>query len=710
MILLEEYIMSIFDRALWIRPVDGEGADSFADFIADFYSEKEGKDIVCIAADSDYTLYVNGTLASFGQYSDYPHHKFGDQVDVSHLTVKGINHIAVIAWYYGVPTQITHIGKAGTIFEVFSNGVSVYASSSQTLSRMSRTYRSGGCVTLTDQLGFTYHACQGDGFPTKVDLSTFDPSVEVEGISREVSPRPVERMELRSRLPVSYLQQGIFSYNARTGHLGRDMHKANLSMRERGEISNQELRQPKGDVILQAPEGDGIYFILDLEQECVGFLDFDIEVDEACLIEVGYGEHLIDGRCRTGMGGRNFTVSYDACAGRNIFMDTFRRLGGRYLQFFLHTHKATIHYAGLREVSYPLTYKKFESGNLLRDTIYEACQRTLDLCMHQHYEDCPWREQALYTMDSRNQMLCGYYAFGETRFPRASLSLIADSVRDDGLLAICAPSDDRMCIPSFCLAYFIQMAEYIEYSKDTTLAEEKYGMLCDLLATFRKQKRENGLLINFHDDVRCWNFYEWQPTVNGRFAYSPVRRSIAPPRFEAPLNAFYVLALQSMEKICRAIGKAEDADALSAEAKEICNAIQKHFYRPDVRLFATEADEVEYSVLTQSLCVLCGAADGVDQSRILAMLASNGKSEAELTVYPTTLSMCIYRYDALLSVDREQYRDIILQEIDQTYLSMLRAGATTFWETILGDSDFHDAGSLCHGWSAIPIYYYEVLK
>ena len=40
---------------------------------------------------------------------------------------------------------------------------------------------------------------------------------------------------------------------------------------------------------------------------------------------------------------------------------------------------------------------------------------------------------------------------------------------------------------------------------------------------------------------------------------------------------------------------------------------------------------------------------------------------------------------------------------------MLDAGSDTVWETILGEADFNGAGSLCHGWSALPVYYYEVL-
>jgi hypothetical protein len=41
---------------------------------------------------------------------------------------------------------------------------------------------------------------------------------------------------------------------------------------------------------------------------------------------------------------------------------------------------------------------------------------------------------------------------------------------------------------------------------------------------------------------------------------------------------------------------------------------------------------------------------------------------------------------------------------------MLENGATSFWETIEGEAAFDKAGSLCHGWSALPVYYYNILN
>ena len=53
---------------------------------------------------------------------------------------------------------------------------------------------------------------------------------------------------------------------------------------------------------------------------------------------------------------------------------------------------------------------------------------------------------------------------------------------------------------------------------------------------------------------------------------------------------------------------------------------------------------------------------------------------------------------------KEKYGAGVLAGIEATWGKMLDAGATTFWETIKGASDFSNAGSLCHGWSAVPVY------
>lgn len=691
-------------KPIWLST---QGApDEFAEFVVTFtYAPEQGTPHIRISADSDYNIYRDGELLAFGQYPDYPQEKIYDEIALPGL-LPGENRLNIVVWYYGKDSQTYIKASAGLIYEVFARDDRgeehlLAASGPDTPSRLYPAYISHREELITGQLGLTYHAdaCAETG----ETVSPYTSSRIVEDFPAVFFPRPIRKTVLEPLKNGRITGQGSFTYRPGEKDAARAMQTAALTHRPWNEYRKASPSRSLDDNSVTFREPDGqCYCIVDLGEETVGFLCFDIEIPHDCDIEIGYGEHLIDGRCRTSV--RHFCVTYRAKAGRNTFLGSFRRLGGRYLQMFVHADTVCVHRFGLCPVAYPLTYKHYESGNLLRDTIYAVCQHTLSSCMHDHYEDCPWREQALYTMDSRNQMLCGYYAFGEQTFARASLHLIGHGMRPDGILSLCYPAGLDFPIPAFSLVYFIQMWEYIEHTGDTTLAAEYEPLLRRLMDTFLQKKQSNGLIGNFYGPGGYWNFYEWSPTMSGRFSEQE-------PSLEAPLNAFLSLALCHMAKIMTALGHEKDAQSYLAVQKEVNRALAKVFYEPETHLFASFDNKAKgtYSVLTNALCLLCGAAQGLDTAVIRDILENNGPGKTGLQVVPNTLSMNGFRFDALLAVDRDRYRDLILAEIDRTYLSMLRDGATTFYETIKGAADFSDAGSLCHGWSALPIYYYETL-
>lgn len=72
-------------------------------------------------------------------------------------------------------------------------------------------------------------------------------------------------------------------------------------------------------------------------------------------------------------------------------------------------------------------------------------------------------------MDSRNQMLCGYYAFEGHEFQRHNLILLAKSIRKDGILDICAPCSLDRPIPFFSLCFVLATYEYIVHTKDKSI-------------------------------------------------------------------------------------------------------------------------------------------------------------------------------------------------------------------------------------------------
>jgi hypothetical protein len=308
-------------------------------------------------------------------------------------------------------------------------------------------------------------------------------------------------------------------------------------------------------------------------------------------------------------------------------------------------------------------------------------------------------------------MLAGYEVFKDknAKFVRANLDLISRGVRKDGILALCYPAGLDYPIPFYTLAYIMQMDEYITNTGDVTLAAEKYDILVNLLEIFYSKSEENDLARRFPDSEGYWNFYEWSKHLSGSPKFKELTKEQQP--FEAILSAALSLASRSMSNISLALQKRDESIYYADKATHISKAIAETFYNPESRLFFdfTNRPDLQPSALTQAMCVLCGAADALDKTNMLSVIANNGGIIGDTEVIPATLSMACFRYDALLKADRERFTNVILDEIDRDCEYMLNCGATTFWETLKGESDFGGAGSLCHGWSAMAAYYYSKL-
>ncbi|MDO4740400.1 MAG: family 78 glycoside hydrolase catalytic domain [Eubacteriales bacterium] len=633
-------------RARWIWADAAQEWDQYAEFIDEF--DWNGEELTLqISADSNYAAYCNGRPVYSGQYADFPYDKVYDEIDLRPFAQRGANRLAVVVWYYGMGNMGYYPAQGALCYAVHRGGELACASGENTLSRLSPAYTQGLRKVITGQLGysFRYDLTKEDGFPAQ-DAPSFAPSrlIDKPACARI---RPQKRCVIGEAAPARC-------------------------------ISSEEDR----------------HFLFDLGQESVGYLCVEIDSDAEQELLIAYGEHLADGGVRRLVGGRDFSVQLRLRKGRNAYVNPFRRLGLRYIEVFceapVRIEKMTV---------LPVEYPVREAGgrpemNDMQKRIYDVCLRTLRLCMHEHYEDTPWREQALYAMDSRNQMLCGYYAFREFEFARANLLLMSKDERADGLLSICTPSANDLTIPSFSLHYFTEVWEYTHFSGDLTLAREVFPKLGRIMQAF--VSRLSGGLVPIFEGKTHWNFYEWSEGLSGA-----LNAAEEGGRFDAALNCLLSLALRMMGSIARAIG---EADVYSALAGEVACAVRARFYDENTGLFVNSTADETPSELVNALAVLCGAAQGEEALRIARRLAQedNGLTGA-------TLSMLCFKYDALLLADRERYRPYILEDIARRYGKMLDAGATTFWETEKGEADFDDAGSLCHGWSAMPVYYYHTL-
>jgi hypothetical protein len=55
----------------------------------------------------------------------------------------------------------------------------------------------------------------------------------------------------------------------------------------------------------------------------------------------------------------------------------------------------------------------------------------------------------------------------------------------------------------------------------------------------------------------------------------------------------------------------------------------------------------------------------------------------------------------------EQPSEYAQKRLNDSMEPMLKSTGDTLWETIDGAQAFDDAGSLCHGWSALPLYFFQ---
>ncbi len=629
--------MNVFEKSKWIWISNEDSIDEYADF-CDTVTYSGGNAVMNISCDSDYTLYINGVYVASNQYGDFEHYKIYDVLDITPFLKLGENEIKILAYHCGFPTQRYRPAKAGLIYEIICESVIIAYSSENTLSRKNPAYESGKQVFVSSQLGFTFAYDS-----TKESDDGYHPSVTVEK-NCTFFPRPIKKSVIKEKKPMSSLKRI-----------------------------------------------DDCHYLIDLGGEVVGLPTLDIVSDTEQKITVAYGEHIVDGGVRMKIGGRNFYYEYTAKCGRNIFTDYMLRLGCRYLEVFSEA-PLEINYVGVLPQVYETETLPCRFENELDKRIYDICVNTLNLCMMEHYVDCPWREQALYAFDSRNQMLCGYYAFSgkNAEYARSNLALIGEDRRNDSLLSICYPCGTELAIPSFSLYYLLEMKEYLYYTGDKTLAKKLLPKLNSICQAF-KDNADNGLIQKFSGQS-MWNFYDWSPFSSGTLGRS---ESAVP---DLAVNALFIIALDCLKFIC---------DSLSEEfifegvADTLRSRIREEFLTEN-RLYTMHKGKNEHTVLAHSLALLANAVDEKDKEFICEKLISG-------ELIDCSLSMKVLEYEALLNTNTEKYRDFVLGEIRTNYKKMLDFGSDTVWETINGESDFGSAGSLCHGWSAVPVYIFHRL-
>ncbi len=684
-------------EAKWIWWGGEKDVNQYVDFKKVFTADSVDKDAtIKISVDSEYALFLNGEILGCCQYDDYPDAKVYDTYEIGSLLKEGENELTIYAYYQGCESFQYAIGTPGLWFSL-TNGAQSVVSDESVLCRKSAQYTSGEIYKITMQVGF------GFIYDASKENNPWENAV-IAPIETTLSPRPIERTTLAEPTWGKRISQGYFIRKLTEGTVAQQMKSDFLSFR-RNSGAEMPFGSPEYPYVAKDTEGDGAYMLFDLEQESAGLLTLKLTAKAGSIVEVAYGEHLDDLRVRSYIGGRNYAVSYVCKEGDQTFTHWFKRLAGRYLEIRIRNFgEMTIHGVGLIKTDYPVneTASEFTTTDSLHNKIFEISKNTAKLCMHEHYEDCPGREQAIYGGDSRFQMLSTYYGFGDYKFPRASLDLLAQHPLGNGQVRMVAPTDTKMVIPSFSLWWILAMKEYAEYSKDLTLAEKHWDLLMEMLTTNLSWERD-GIITPPNVDG-FWQFYEWTPGHHPRVNTEYVGDLYDEADFHAGIyHLVFWNAMKNLLELAKMLGKTDLAEEYAPTMERLAKNYSDRFWSEKDQAFAAyeKAGKLfqigEYSQIFVLYSGICQ--DERIKDILFEKLLNN-----EYPV-PAMLSVASLKYEALLWHKPECAKEVFRQ-IGARFGAMLQKGATSFWETDLGSEDFAQGGSCCHGWSSIPIYLY----
>ena len=705
---------------IWSSGAENTLPDSYGAFRRKFDLQKlPEKLFICIAADSDFSLYVNGSIVPGNQFSDYPHSKSYTCFDVTSLVRQGSNCIAVLVHYIGDDFLRDIKGYPG-LWAVIHDGREILeTTSSGWLCRPAPGFRSGEQIKFTVQLGFcaTFDAREEDADSwifEDYDDSNWQHAQDVtEDYDRTLTERPLPCLTDRPYQPAELVQTGfLFRLPEQAETPSAQMYSDYLREMPITDVLDPGLLDtyiqhfevysvlqkcvflPDGSGLpfkFRAPEdktANGYYVIVDLGRETTGFIGFDVSCSAGTVIDYALGEHLNSGKVRSRIGNRNLSDRYICREGVNRFQLRTRRCAGRYLE--LHFTEAQnppeIRFAGVAEQSYPLENETvFSCPDPLRMRTYSIAVDTLKNCMHEHYEDCPWREQALYAYDSRNQALYGYHVWGNYRFAEVSFDLLAKSMRPDGFLALTAPGEFYITIPNFCLAWISEVYEYYWYSGDPGLFIRNAQVVRQLLDNILAKRTANGLYTP-GKGKGIWNFTEW---VNGL--------SSGEAEEQAPFNIYLYEALLKADKLFRITGI--EAPDYAEKARELGRIIEEKFYLAAQKCYASVTGNDAGKLLHEHTQALMLFNDLVPQEKISGVL----ENIREKRLIACTYSSMPFLIRALMRIGETQ--DYAAQRVSEAFDRLTLLDSTTLWENPPEDATCAGAESHCHGWSSLPVYF-----
>lgn len=343
-------------------------------------------------------------------------------------------------------------------------------------------------------------------------------------------------------------------------------------------------------------------------------------------------------------------------------------------------HIVRFHY---RETGYPLELTgDFHCSDETMRTMWEISVRTLQRCMHETYEDCPYYEQLQYTMDTRLQMLFSYHLSSDDRLARKALYDFHSSLLPSGMLQSRYPSVNPQIIPGFSLYWVLMVYDHYLHYGDKELVRMYVPTIEAVLNWFRRRVNERGIVGPA--PRAYWSFVDWTAEWK-RTAGAPTASK------EGPITVYslmYSSALQAAAKLNSSLGRNDVASEYTAQALQINQAVLQHCLSGEKGLFQDGPGLEQYSQHAQIWSVLADVVVGEDAKKLML----NTLDDPHLT--QASFAMKFFLFRALMKSGLYRHSFVHWDE----WRRLFQLHLTTWIEDPVSQR------SDCHAWSAVPLY------
>ena len=359
----------------------------------------------------------------------------------------------------------------------------------------------------------------------------------------------------------------------------------------------------------------------------------------------------------------------------------------RFIQVTVETDAEPLRFARLsyRETGYPLVVQtKVEtSDESLRD-IWEISERTLRLCMHETYEDCPYYEQLQYAMDARSQILFTYNVAADDRLARQCIDDFFRSQRYDGLTNSCYPSIGPNVIPGFAIYYILMIHDHMMYFGDQKLVGKYLPSVERVLQFFDNRMDDSGLTARTSEGGMgnpYWSFVDWVAEWNVGVPNAISKGTVT---FDSLL---YRMGLLAAADLSRYVDRPDLAANFLRRAEEIKHAVLACCVGRD-GLIQDGPGVEEYSQHAQVFAVLTDVVTGSNAVKVME-LALEDRTMAQCSV-----AMAYYLFRAVEKVGLYHRTDSLWNPWRRMIANKL---TTCVEDEVTQRSD-------CHAWGALILH------